>query len=269
MRYLLATFTALFLFLQLPSPLLAAESESTGTVDNIIEGFLKNLDSYLVTPEIQGIVSTDNPGSAEKTTVGEMNPNKEPTGALRSTGKYLAHFIGTKPVSSNEYFASLFYNIGIPINTPAYAQVGVGFDVFQPVLSLWRAFRNIAYLLYVVVFVIIGFMIMLRRKIDPQTVISIQSALPRLVITLLLITFSYAIAGLVIDFMYVAIYVPVFLLSAGSSRVFEEPSAVISILMNHNLFGIITNPGLSMAEAPAQAAIDIIGSLLGNTIESY
>lgn len=267
MKVIAAIFLAVLTFAIHPTLIYA--QESTGTVDNIIEGFLKNLDSYLVTPEIQSIVSTENPGSAEKTTIGEMDPNKPPTGAVRSMGKYLANIIVTKPVSSNEYIASLMDNVGLPINTQVYAQTaGLGFDVFQPVLSLWRSFRNIAYLLYVVVFVVIGFMIMLRRKIDPQTVISIQTALPRLVITLLLITFSYAIAGLVIDLMYVAIYVPVFLLSNGTSKVFESPSTVIEILMNHNLFGIITNPGLSMSEAPAQAAIDIVSSLLGYTFNT-
>ena len=42
-------------------------------------------------------------------------------------------------------------------------------------------------------------MIILRIKINPQTVITIQSAIPQVFTTLILVTFSYAIAGLVID----------------------------------------------------------------------
>src|SRR3990172_12628792 len=53
------------------------------------------------------------------------------------------------------------------------------------------------------VMIVIGFLIMFRRQIDPHTVISIQNALPRIVLTLILITFSYAIVGLLIDLMYV------------------------------------------------------------------
>jgi len=45
-------------------------------------------------------------------------------------------------------------------------------------------------------------MIMFRIKINPQTAITIQLALPKLIITLLLITFSYAIAGFMIDIFY-------------------------------------------------------------------
>jgi len=46
---------------------------------------------------------------------------------------------------------------------------------------------------------------MFRVKINPQTVISLQVMVPKLIITLFLITFSFAIAGLVIDLVYVSI----------------------------------------------------------------
>jgi hypothetical protein len=45
-------------------------------------------------------------------------------------------------------------------------------------------------------------MIMFRVKISPQLVISVQSALPKVVVALLLTTFSYAISGFMIDLMY-------------------------------------------------------------------
>jgi hypothetical protein len=46
---------------------------------------------------------------------------------------------------------------------------------------------------------------MFRVKVSGQAAYSLQSALPKLVIALILITFSYAIAGLMVDFMYVLI----------------------------------------------------------------
>lgn len=58
-------------------------------------------------------------------------------------------------------------------------------------------------------------MIMFRRKIDPQTVISIQSAIPKIIISLILITFSFAICGLMVDIIFFsnellkAIFVPI------------------------------------------------------------
>jgi hypothetical protein len=49
-------------------------------------------------------------------------------------------------------------------------------------------------------------MIMFRSKIGGQAAVTIQQALPKIVISLLLVTFSYAIAGLMIDVMYLLIY---------------------------------------------------------------
>lgn len=90
------------------------------------------------------------------------------------------------------------------IAKPAYAQ-GIGFNGLLPLLPVWTAFRNIAYTILAFTMVIIGFMVMLRKKIDPKTVVTVQNSLPRIVIALILITFSYAIVGLMIDLMYLLI----------------------------------------------------------------
>ena len=80
---------------------------------------------------------------------------------------------------------------------------GFGFDALGTVQNIWKGVRNVAYLLFVVVVVVFSFMIMFRVKINPQTVISIQSALPKIIIAMILVTFSYAIAGFAVDLMYV------------------------------------------------------------------
>ena len=103
------------------------------------------------------------------------------------------------PASGIEYIASSFQQmVG---GQPAYAQ-GVGFVGLQSILPVWKAFRNIVYLFSSLILIIIGLMVMLRIKISPQAVVTIQNALPKLVTTLLLVTFSYAIAGLLIDLSY-------------------------------------------------------------------
>ena len=58
-------------------------------------------------------------------------------------------------------------------------------------------------------------MIMFRVKINPQTVVSLQTMIPKLVTTLILITFSFAIAGLVIDMIYVFLLAIIGLLSTS------------------------------------------------------
>lgn len=85
-----------------------------------------------------------------------------------------------------------------------YAQ-GFGFSALNPIQTIWKAFRNISFALFVVIILILSFMIMFRVKLSPQTVVTAQSAIPRVIIALILVSFSYAIAGLLVDFMYVII----------------------------------------------------------------
>lgn len=65
--------------------------------------------------------------------------------------------------------------------------------------NLWSITRNIAYVGFVVVMIIVGFMIMFRNKVGGQTVVTIGNAIPRVIIGLVLVTFSFAIAGLILD----------------------------------------------------------------------
>lgn len=80
---------------------------------------------------------------------------------------------------------------------------GFGFQALTPILPLWKFSRNTTYALFVIVIIAMAFMIMFKVKLNPQTSITIQSAIPKIVIALILVTFSYAIAGLLIDLMYV------------------------------------------------------------------
>jgi hypothetical protein len=119
------------------------------------------------------------------------------------------------------------------------AQEGFGFNNVKTVLNLWKAVRNVAYALSTIFVVVLAFMIMFRVKINPQTVITVQSAIPKVVVALILITFSYAIAGLAIDLMYVVIGV--------CSTVFEMffPSASFNITSG-GWFNIMTSGVLGL-----------------------
>jgi len=99
----------------------------------------------------------------------------------------------------------------------SYAAEGIGFSSLRPIMNLWKVFRDVSYMLLVVVLIAIGFMIMFRMKINPQTVINIENALPRIVVAMLLITFSFAIAGFLIDMMYVLIAIIVSLISGNGA----------------------------------------------------
>lgn len=115
--------------------------------------------------------------------------------------KSLKTLLLTKPASSIDYYNYIASNLHKNhISSEVYAaSAGYGFTSLSPILPLWRAFRNISYVLFALAFVIYGIMIMFRVRIDSKTAATIQLAIPKLVGTLILITFSYAIVGILID----------------------------------------------------------------------
>ena len=122
-------------------------------------------------------------------------------GAIGFAGSMIA-VLYTPPLHTGDYFSYLAQNFGIA--KPAYA--ATGFEGLSPLIKIWSAFRNIVYLLFVIVFIIIGVAIMLRLHIDPRTVMTIENQIPKIIIGLVMVTFSFAIAGFLIDLMYVSIY---------------------------------------------------------------
>lgn len=115
----------------------------------------------------------------------------------------LADVIGKSPISGVNYTKNLIAKFN-PVSE-VQAQ-GFGFSTGgNAILALWKISRDFCFGLLVLATVVMAFMIMFRVKISPQAVISVQSSIPKLITALILITFSYAIAGFAIDLMYVVI----------------------------------------------------------------
>lgn len=141
----------------------------------------------------------------------------------------MSHLIGEmyrQPVAqTNTYLADL--REGLRLAPPAYAQ-GLGFAALNPVLNLWKIFRNLAYVFFVIILIVLGFMIMLRKKIGGQAAVTAQQAIPSVVISLIFVTFSYAIAGLLIDMMYLSMFLIVGL--------FENTAGFQDNIINFDIF---------------------------------
>jgi hypothetical protein len=91
--------------------------------------------------------------------------------------------------------------------TGSYA-ASTGYDFLKSDMGLepiWLMFRNIAYIGFVLVLVVIGFSIMFKAKIAGQVVVSVSNTLPKVVLGLVLVTFSFAIVGFIMDLGRVAI----------------------------------------------------------------
>ncbi len=121
------------------------------------------------------------------------------TTALKTAAGLIGLLINHPPASATQYLAYIGSKAGLISSTHAQ---GFAFEPLRPILKVWVVFRNLAYLAFVLIFVVIGLMIMFRVKIDPQTTISVEQALPKLITAILFVTFSFAIAGFLIEIMY-------------------------------------------------------------------
>lgn len=201
---------------------------------------------------------------------GEINPENDETfrrsGALFFAGAGIGGIISSPPVSFHHFTNYLARRLNLA--QPAYAQLtGTGYDALSPFMPLWTAFRNIAYLAFVLIFIFIGFMIMFRAKIDPQTVINIQNALPNLVITLILITFSYAIAGFMVDLIYLGIYL-IIAVFADQGLIGSAVQARNTII-EENLFtlvftGLNLDAVRTLSENIQTVVEDVLGGITGD-----
>ena len=191
------------------------------------------------------------------------------SGMISQISGGISYLISTPPASTQQYIAYINHNLQRHnLAQPAYAQNatgeggGYGFARLEGFLPLWKAFRNIAYFFFILAFVIYGFMIMFRVKINPQTAANIQLALPKLIVTLILITFSYAIVGLLIDFMWVGYYL--ILNTLDSFGVFGETKGVLGFI--NDIFRALASGGggliiTSMFQAVLAAYAGVPGTL--------
>lgn len=140
------------------------------------------------------------------------------------------------PVRTYQSLAGLGETLGIV--KQAHAQVlGSGAGVLQPIQTLWQVSRNISYVIMIIIFVIIGLMVMFRQRINPQTVITAQAAIPGLVIGLILITFSYFLAGLISDTAFIGTNLVGAYFSAAQNK---PPQNLVEDIQSKSILSIFT-----------------------------
>lgn len=162
-------------------------------------------------------------------------------GAIPTTSNAIAAVYKNAPASGQTYVADLLHNMKIGPAQPAYAQVGgLGFAALEPILGAWKQFRNIAYMFFIIITLVIGFMIMMRQKVGGQAAVTAQQAIPNVVIALIGVTFSYAVAGFMIDLMYVFMYLMAGLFSdtVNSDAITKNILELgFSLFVNEDVFG--------------------------------
>ena len=194
-----------------------------------------------------------------------VSQGQTPTpGAVNFLASGVSSMITSPPAKTAEYIADIGQRAGFI--SPAYAQEGTGWNALTPVLKVWQIFRNIAYAGFIIIFVIIGFMIMFRSKISSQAVVTIQAALPQIIVTLLLITFSYAIAAFVIDLIYLLIYLIIGIFGSAGALL---PKNTQDFIFGQNIIQIAGDLiGMGGGENIAGTAADAMGDLVESLLSS-
>lgn len=184
-------------------------------------------------------------------------------GAIGMMGKMIS-VLYTPPLHTGDYFNHLAQNFGIV--KPVHAQ-GTGFEGLNPLLGLWTAFRNIVYLIFTIVFVVIGLAIMFRIKIDPRTVMTIQNQIPKIIVGIVLVTFSYAIAGFLIDMMYGSIYLIGNVITSTNKKVASGVN-ITGVIQSDNPFSAASQTvGFeNVAWEPAKTAGGFISPIFDNPL---
>ncbi|MBI2019648.1 hypothetical protein HYS95_03210 [Candidatus Daviesbacteria bacterium] len=188
-------------------------------------------------------------------------------GALGTVTGIIGGLYQNPPVRTADYLATVGQGLGIV--KPANAQVvGSGQAVLNPILSLWQVSRNVSYVLLIIIFLIIGVMVMFRNKLNPQTVITIQTALPGLIIGLILITFSYFLAGLLTDFAFIGTNIVGYYFQAAQ-QINPPPPSLTEQIQQQSVLSIFSRFVGIVTQADAANAIDSIFNGFTPEVQNY
>lgn len=171
------------------------------------------------------------------------------------------------PVRTADYLASVGEGLGI-VKTANAQVVGSGAQVLSPILKLWQVSRNISYVFIIIIFLVIGLMVMFRNKLNPQTVITAQTALPGLVIGLIMITFSYFFAGLISDMAFVGTNIVGYYFVAAQGKLddtaFKEQLNLTQKISTNNILDILAPLTGIITRKRAENVFNNIFSQLGD-----
>lgn len=146
-------------------------------------------------------------------------------------------FFSSPPLSTQQYIASVTKKFS-PVQEASAQVSGSGSSVISSIFIFWQAARNVAYVLMTVIFLIIGLMILLGRKTGGQSVLTIQAALPGLVISLVMITFSYFLAALITDLAFYGCYLVAYIFRSILQVSLADPAR---ILATNNIIQLFTS----------------------------
>lgn len=152
------------------------------------------------------------PDTAQEIHLFQPGPNS--SSALASTGALIDTFYLNPPNSSVVWAYDQYQKIQNRELIAVYAQAddpsansfyfpGLGYTLLQPVLGLWTWSRNMVLIFYVAIVIVLSFLILFRQSLGGQASVTLVNSIPSLILSLVLVTLSYPIAGFFVDLIYI------------------------------------------------------------------
>lgn len=124
------------------------------------------------------------------------------------TGEIVSSSVGklyeSKPVDTGYYVNNIAEKLNPIKKVEAQTSTIVpsGRVILQVISSMHSAIINFIFLIYIFIFIVIAFAIMMRQKLSGGAYVTVVNTIPRILISLVLVAFSYPIAASVIDLGY-------------------------------------------------------------------
>ncbi|MBD3280590.1 hypothetical protein GF389_03645 [Candidatus Dojkabacteria bacterium] len=132
-------------------------------------------------------------------------------GAIASAVSLNGHLYENPPASGLTYAQNEWNKIkgtGTVYAAPEDSWIfypGLGFEILEPIQDYWAVSRNLAYAVMIIIIIVVALMVLFRGSFGGQTQVTIANSIPNIIIALIMITLSYALSGLAIDFITIGV----------------------------------------------------------------
>jgi hypothetical protein len=126
------------------------------------------------------------------------------------------------------------FKLASPASAQGYGYTALSAGGARSLQSLWAAFRNMSLFLMVLLLVVSGFMVMFRVRMG-QTAVTLQLMIPNIIMTLIGILFSFAIAGFVIDLVYLTLGFILYLIASAPGNFITDGAAAVRYFTDPNI----------------------------------
>lgn len=174
----------------------SANNQNISSGQQFTTGFVYTLFCTMTDFLTSGCTDTSTTGSANY-----YGPAR-PTSAISTLSDLTGALYTTKTVSAEVWAQDLADRVTQKAqaqeDSPTY-NPGSGYNLLTPVRELWRTTSNIVYIFYIVIVIAIAFLIVLRQQLDGQNAVNLFNSIPSIIISLVLVFFSYPLSAVFID----------------------------------------------------------------------